>query len=269
MTPLLTGADEKSVWSQPVAAALDRASRGSVPTHGFSHARHGRQVDLGEHRGHRGGRHRRGLADPGGRHARPGVLPRLHSPETASARSPAERCADGWSPTGNRVSVVVTSWPVRATPATTSVPSPAQVRRSSSIASSPTPSTVWVPTSWARSLSQAANQPTAVSKPRAAARSDRETWAVWTAVGARRPDGGEPSDQGGGPLRVGVPVGLAGHHEAGAGGVAIGAGLGPPGAGRRARHLVGAEERVRRQVDGAVSVLGEDAPPAGLRPRSP
>ena len=52
---------------------------------------------------------------------------------------------------------------MRATPTTWVVTGSAQLRSTSSVASSPTPSTRWVDSSWTRGLAQAAYQPTVVA----------------------------------------------------------------------------------------------------------
>ena len=163
---LVNSGPENVVSSQRVAATFSLALRGVVPTQGWS------------------------MPGTGGRSAstsREGCLPTgtgeesctlgvvehapasgsVQRPETALASRPALGPRSG-SLAGSVIPVrvsttVVVSPPVRATPTTWVVTGSAQLRSTSSVASSPTPSTRCVDSSWTRGLAQAAYHPSVVA----------------------------------------------------------------------------------------------------------
>ena len=170
-----------------------------------------------------------GVPHLGGGGARAGVRS-VQSPETALASRPALGPRSG-SLAGSVIPVrvsttVVVSPPVRATPTTWVVTGSAQLRSTSSVASSPTPWTRYVDSSWTRGLAQPAYHPSVVRVGPLAARPRRRRPRRTGRRSARpsfgRGRAGEGPHQRADAAHVGVPPALAGEDQPVALGVAGG-----------------------------------------------
>ena len=179
--PRLTPPAEKSVSSQRVAARLVEASAGSVPTHGsVTFVTGGRSTSLS--RAGAGPVAIGGTALSSGASAQVPPAGRPQRPSTAVASRAALCAGSGDSSPGRVREVVVVTAPVRATPTTWTCAGSFQSRSVKSIASSPTPLTLWVVSSCIRGDMHPAYQPAVVSKVVSPAAASAETSADCPAV---------------------------------------------------------------------------------------
>ena len=152
---------------------------------------HGRQVGLDQERGVPADRDRRGVLAASGspRSCRRPAACRARRPRWRAARRSGRGPApwSGRSSPSRVLTTVVVSPPVRATPTTWVVTGSVQSRSTSSVASSPTPTTRCVDSSWTRGLAQPAYQSSVVLYVRSPAASSAEASADCPAVSGSGP----------------------------------------------------------------------------------
>ena len=166
-------------WSQRVAAAFRLAWRGSVPTQGRLTLLTGGRSISESSAGAGPDRQRRDPAQARAPRAL-AALGQRAQPRHGRGEQLALRARSGRASLPMLVAVVVRNRPVRAMPIVIVVTGRSQERRVTSIAWSPTEKTRWSPSSCTRSPWQPEYQPSAVLKARRAARTVRESSAVWT-----------------------------------------------------------------------------------------